>query len=129
LVGLRGGVAGAGCVLVGAHRRAINADDAPFQGSRRVGLPLHGLEHALPDAQTAKAHQPVVAGLPRAVALGQIAPGGAGAQHPEDAVENLAMILVLAAALSLRGGQQRCQAFPFLIGKVGACHSTQIVSV
>jgi hypothetical protein len=46
----------------------------------------------------------VVDRLPGAVPLGQVAPGGAGAQPPEDAVEGGAVVGPLAAA-ALPGGE------------------------
>ena len=108
---------------MGADAGAVHRDDPPFQLARSVGVALERLEHPLPDALAPPAQEAVVAGVPRAVAFGQIAPARAGAQHPENAVEHLAMILILAAALSLGGGQQGRQAFVFLICQVCAFHS------
>jgi hypothetical protein len=112
---------------MGTDGGAIDTDHLPVDVARGIGVELEGLEDAFPAALSLPTKQAVVAGAPGAVALGQIAPGGTGAQHPENAVEHQAMIVVLAAALALGGGQQGSQAFPFLIGKVGACHSGQIL--
>ena len=92
-------------VLLGPDGGAVDRDHRPDDGSDRVRFALQRLEDLLPDPLAAPAEQPVVAGLPLPVPLGHVAPGGTGAQHPENAVEDQPMILVLAAPLPLGRGQ------------------------
>ena len=105
-------------MLMGPDRGAVDRDHRPDDfpdGFRRA---LQGLEDLLPDPFASPAEQPVVAGLPLPIPLRQIAPGGPGAQHPENPVEDPAMLLVLATPLPFRGGQLGFQPFPFLISQV-----------
>jgi hypothetical protein len=52
-------------------------------------LPEHRVIDALPGAVLGPAAEALVARLPRAVARGEIAPGAARREHPEDAVDHL----------------------------------------
>jgi hypothetical protein len=92
-------------VLMGAHSGAIDTDHLPVDVACGIRVPLEGLEDLHPDPLALPAKETIVTGLPGRVAFGQIAPGGTGAQHPENAVKHLAVILVLAAPFPLRGGQ------------------------
>jgi hypothetical protein len=120
----RGGcVACPGRMLMRPDGGPVDRDHRPDDGPDCVRCALQGLEDLLPDPLAAPTKQPVVAGLPFPVPLRQITPGGPGAQHPEDPVEDPPMILVLAAPLPLGGGQLGFQSFPFLVSQVCACHS------
>jgi len=71
-----------------------------------------------------------VAGGPRGIPVGQVAPLGASAQHPEDAVEYLAIVTprtTAAVGAALRLGDQRLEDLPLFIREVhrsssGALH-------
>src|SRR5262249_3419134 len=88
---------GSGSRPAGADGGAIDAPQVEVDESLLVQLPLERLQDAV--EQTAATHlgEAVVDRLPVAVALGQITPGGAGVQPPEDAVEDGAIVLPLAA--------------------------------
>src|SRR5262245_28055382 len=107
-----------GGVLVGTHAAAVHTDD-PLQLTDRVRLGLHMGQQPVPGAVAAPSNQPVVAGLPGAVPLGQIAPGRAGPQLPQDAVNDTAVVSPAAAAL-LVTRQQRCKLRPGGIGELPA---------
>jgi len=66
-IGFRRLPSGARGVLMGPHARAVNPDDGPDQFARSIGSTLQRVQHPFPDALSAPAHQPVVAGLPGAV--------------------------------------------------------------
>lgn len=79
----------------------------------------HGLEHALLHPLL----EPAVARLRRRVATREIGPGGAGAQHPKDAVEHVARIAprptaLLAGAYNFGVGDERTDERPLLLGQV-----------
>jgi len=52
----------------------------------------NGVHQTVPDAGLAPAIEAVVGGRVRPIALGQIAPRGAGSQHPKDAVQNAPIV-------------------------------------
>src|SRR5215207_10557980 len=57
--------------------------------------------HPVPGAIATPADKPVVAGLPGTVAGGHIAPRCTGAQPPEDAVDDLAVVPPLLATMPI----------------------------
>src|SRR6266496_3763293 len=122
-LGLRGCVARSRRVLMSPDAGPVDRDHRPDDFPDGLRFALEGLEDQFPDALPAPAEQAVVAGLPFSIPLRHVPPGGPGAQHPENAVEDHPMILVLAAPLPLRGGQLGLQPFPFWVSQVCACHS------
>jgi hypothetical protein len=60
------------------------------ESSRRREIDL--IENAFPVAVSGPEPEPFVRGLSRPVPLGQISPGSAGAQSPQDRVEHLPVI-------------------------------------
>jgi hypothetical protein len=111
-------VAGAGGVLVGTHAAGVDADD-PFQLANRIGLGLGVGQQLVPGAVPAPAHEAVIAGLPRAVAVGEVPPGRAGAQLPQDPIDHPAMATPATAA-ALVAWQQRRKLRPCPIGELSA---------
>jgi hypothetical protein len=93
-------------MLMGAHRRAIHAD-LPDHVSHGVARRLSVLQQPVPGAIAPPAHQSVDAGLPRAIAVRQITPGGTGTAFPEDAIDHLPMIGSLVAPLAILGQERR----------------------
>jgi len=83
---------------MGARRGTVDAHlpDYPAHGIR---FGLHVGENAIPCAVASPAIEPIRAGLPRAVALREIAPRRAGAQFPQDAIDDHPMVTPLAPAL------------------------------
>src|SRR5262249_47711703 len=73
---------GATGMLVGTGARAVDAD-FPDDLAYGIRAGLHMREYPVPGPIPPPAVEPVRAGLPVAVALGQVAPGRAGAQLPQ----------------------------------------------
>jgi hypothetical protein len=69
-------------MLVGSDDGAIAIMDIPVELASRIGVRLSRRHELAPEARPLPAVEATSAGAPRAIALGQIAPGGAGAQHP-----------------------------------------------
>src|SRR5829696_3190148 len=88
------GPAGTGGVLMSAHHARIHKVQVPVEPTGGISLSLQGLEHALPEASLAPAIEAARDGSRRAIALRQVSPGGACPQHPEDAVDDGAMVVV-----------------------------------
>jgi hypothetical protein len=72
-------------------------------------------EELLPAPARGPAPQPAVDGLPGTVALRQVAPGDAGVEDEQDAVEDPAVIMIR-PPMSPGRGQQRLQERPLPIG-------------
>jgi hypothetical protein len=70
-----------------------------------------------PRAVTSPAPEPALHASPGTVAFRDVAPGGAGVESPEDAVDNAAVILrwPTATAVMPRLGQERLETFPLLV--------------
>ena len=90
---------------VGADHAAIHVVQGPVQFALRIGLPLQLGQDLVPDAGFASPIE----------ARGEGLPGGARAQHPQDAVEHQPMVLGQMPRLGLWGRQQRVQRLPLLV--------------
>lgn len=75
-----------------------------------------GIHQLVPDACFPPAVEAIVSGRIRPISLGQIAPRCARAQNPEDAVENLAVVLRLRPTPIQR--QQRFDNAPLKVGQI-----------
>jgi hypothetical protein len=80
-----------GGVLVGADDRRVDAD-LPDDLADGVRMLLDQAQDPRPGPVPPPAQQPRVAGLPGAVPPRQVPPGDAGAQLPEDPVEDRAVV-------------------------------------
>jgi hypothetical protein len=74
-------------------------------------------QRPVPDAGPLPAAEAGVHGLPLAVPLRQVAPGGAGLQAPEDAVDDRLVVQVRLADRRLLRRQVRLQLVPLLVGQ------------
>src|SRR6516164_4029767 len=90
----------------GADVGAVDAEQVRVNEPGLVEPQLQPLQDAVEQAALAQLVEAVVDGLPGAVALGQVAPGGAGVQPPEHAVEHQAVVLPLAARLARPGREE-----------------------
>ena len=86
-------------VLVDAHARGVDHHDLAVKAGR------NRLQQPVPYSGFAPAHEPVVAGRRRAIALGYLGLRRAGAEPPEDAVQHPPVIDTRHAARLVR--QQR----------------------
>src|SRR5262245_10253617 len=100
--------------LVGADDAAVDEEQVPVDPAVGLALGLQVLQELLPQAVAGPLAEAVVDGRPRAEALGEVAPGGAGGQDPEDAVEQEAVVFPLAPAPAVLGKQMR-NLFPLLV--------------
>jgi hypothetical protein len=83
---------------------------------------LQRLQDAVEQAGAAHLGEAVVDRLPLAVAVGQVAPGGAGVEPPEDAVEDEAVVLPLAAAAARPRGEKGSEQLPLRVGEFVSFH-------
>src|SRR5262249_24963926 len=101
---------------------AIDAPQVEVDQALLVQAQLHRLQDAAEQPGLAELAEAVVDCLPFAVTFGQVAPGGAGVQPPEDAVEDGAVVLPLAAALAGAWRKEGSQKLPLLVGKFVSFH-------
>jgi hypothetical protein len=113
---------GASGVLVGADDRGIH-HHLPVDLTDRIGLELGVGQQPLPSPVGLPAAEPLIAGLPGAIALGQVSPGHPCGQLPQDPVHHLAMVGPLPAGAAV-GRQQRGDLRPGLIGELVAWRLT-----
>src|SRR5262249_6396544 len=115
----------------GSRRRASSADVGAVDAEQlgvdqpgRVEPQLEPLDDPVEQAAAAHLAEPVVDGLPRSEAFGQVAPGGSGVEPPEDPVEHQAVILPLSAPLAGTGREEGSHKLPLLVGKFVPLHTT-----
>lgn len=99
-----------------AHDRAVDHLDLAIVGFDDA------VHQAIPDACLAPPVEAIVGGRVRPISLRQIAPRSTRAQHPEDAVENAAIVGRLAASTVL--GQKRFDDAPLEVRQVVAHDSS-----
>ena len=84
--------AGSSRVLVRSDDSAIHIVDIPVQVLCGIRTLLNRGKEASPDARFPPAVEAAGDGLPGAIPFGQITPGSAGADDPEDAVEDASVV-------------------------------------
>src|SRR2546423_264508 len=99
---------------------AVEAPQVAVDEAVAVELQQQGVEDLGPGAVLAPAVEAVVDGLPGAVALWGVRPGGAGVQVPEDAVDKRAVVLpgVAGFAVVVAVGEKRLYLLPLGVGEV-----------
>src|SRR5262249_17741410 len=108
----------------GADVGAVDAEQVGVDQTGLVQPQLQPLDDALEQAALAQLAEAVVDGLPGAVALRQVGPGGGGVQPPEDAVEHRAVVLPLAAARTRPGREEGSHKLPLLVRKFVPLHTS-----
>lgn len=81
----------------------------------------NGVHHPIPDTRLSPAHEAVVAGSARAIALRQVAPRRTRTQNPEDTVQHSPIIDAWDTSRFV--GQQRLDHAPFKVGQVISAHA------
>ena len=99
-----------------AHDGAIDEVERPVQAAVRIGLGLEVREDAVPDARCTPAIKTTRHRAACAIAFRQVAPGCAGTQDPEDAIDDRTMIEIGAARARFFGRQQRRKPRPLFVG-------------
>src|SRR3954468_20224627 len=104
-------------------RRLVRSDDGTVDAEQFpvnfVAIHLAGLQvpqDFVPKTGAAPLAEAVVDGLPGAELGGEIAPAAAVGQRPEDAVDQKAVVLPLAALMAV-GGQEVSDLFPLGVGQ------------
>src|SRR5918911_1272387 len=96
--------------------------------SHSGGLGLQGFEDALPDAGLAQSVKAARYRPDRPEALRQVPPGRAGAQDPENAIEDGSMFMVWAAGTGPLWRKQGREMPPLPIRQLITCHDLQMAS-
>jgi hypothetical protein len=109
-----------GSVLMNPDRGTIDHLQVAIVGAG------HGIKDAIPDADLPPADEPVVAGRRGTIALRDVGPRRAGAQSPEDTVEDLPIVSPGHAARLVR--QQRRDHGPLKIGYLVAAQGHELSS-
>src|SRR3954451_14980160 len=112
------GPASAGGVLVSANDRGIAKVQIPVDLAPRVSLSLKAGEDAVPNTRSAPAIEAARHRSDRAIALRQVAPGGAGAVDPQHAAHHAAVIMIGSARAGLFRRQQRLKSLPLCVRHV-----------
>jgi hypothetical protein len=103
-------------VLVGTNDGGIHMMGLPVEVAGSIGVFLHGGEDAVPDPGFLPAVEPGRHRGRWAIARGQVGPRRAGAQDPQNAVDDWSIIVTRAATLAPFGGagcgEQRLQPGP-----------------
>src|SRR5690554_5753577 len=102
-------------MLVGTDDGPIDVMDFPVEVTVRIRILLDGGKETLPDAGFAPALKAAVDRGPRAVALGQVPPWRTGAQNPQDAVQDAAMVCRRSSCMGSLRRQQRLESCPLFI--------------
>src|SRR5262245_44533037 len=110
-------------MLMGSHDRAIDIVHGPGDLARGLGLLLHGLKETLPETRFAPAIETAGHRAPRTIACRQSAPRGTNAQHPQDAVEEAAMIQSGSTRVRFLRWKQRLEPLPLRVGACFAFHT------
>ena len=97
--------------MMGAHDRRVDH----LYDHRRPALLVERIEHQFEEAGFRPAAELLVDGVPLAEMLVEIAPRRAGPRDPEDAIENLPVILRRSPALAALCDHQGLEKRPFLI--------------
>ena len=92
-------------------------------GPLRVRMALQRRQDAIPDPSSLPAIVAGRDGLPRAIALGQGAPGTTGAQDPQDAVENDAVVPGGASGAGFLRRESLTKPLPLPLTQTIRCHS------
>src|SRR5262245_17213364 len=107
---------------MGSDHGTIDEMDVPVKLALGIGLRLHRRQELVPDTCPLPTIEAAGHGPPGAIALRQIAPRRAGAQHPADAIDDGAMVMGGSPRLGLLGWKERLEPLPVAVGQVDAVH-------
>jgi hypothetical protein len=106
-------------MLMSPDHRVVHAHLPPHVADR-AALGLSVRQEAIPGTVAPPAVEAIEAGLPGTVPFWEVAPGRAGPQLPEDAVDDGAMVAPLTAPLTALSGKERLYLLPSLVGDLPA---------
>lgn len=110
-------------VLVCSDYRAIDIVDSPGQVRCGIRTLLDCRKEASPEARFPPAIKTARPSAPRPIPLGQITPGGAGADAPQDAVQDASVGSGGAAGVRFLRRKQGLSPLPLYIGQVMSVHT------
>jgi hypothetical protein len=110
-------------MLVGADAGASAIGQAPVQRTGGIRLLRQSGQDVVEDAGSLPAGEATGHRAPRSIVLRQIPPGRAGAQAPQDTVQDGAMIMSRSASRGFLGWEQRSQPLPLDIGQISSVQS------
>src|SRR5690606_29735036 len=102
-------------MLVGTDDGPIDVMDFPIEVTVRIRILLDAGKSRVRAAGLAPALKAAVDRGPRAVALGQVPPWRTGAQNPQDAVQDAAMVCRRSSCMGSLRRQQRLESCPLFI--------------
>jgi hypothetical protein len=112
-------------MLVGADDGVIDEMHVPIELAGGIGWLFQGIEQLLKDAGLPPVVEAARYRAPAAIALRQVGPGGAGAENPQHAVKNAAVVAGWSSRLGFLWGKQRLEPLPLGVSQVSSGHSTQ----
>ena len=118
-------VGGTRGMLVGSNDRAIDRVHRPMHLPRGIGLRWDGLKEAWPDTGFSPTIEAAGHRAPGAIAFRSIAPGGTGAQHPQDAIDDHSMVRSGPAGGGFLRGKQRLEPLPLRVGEFFSFHTSE----
>jgi hypothetical protein len=107
---------------MGSDHGAIDVMQVPVQLASGIGLRLHRRQELAPDARPLPAIEAAGHGTPRTIALGEIAPGSSGAENPQDAIDDRAMVMGGSPSLGFLGWEQGLEPLPLDSGQFASVH-------
>jgi hypothetical protein len=110
-------------MLMRADDGAIDQVDRPIKAARGLGLLLHSRQEVLEETRTPPAVKTAGHGAPRPIPLRQIPPGSAGAEDPEDAVEDGTVVMGGSPNTWLLGWEQGLEPLPLCVGQIASVHT------
>ena len=102
-------------MLVGSHRSGVDEMDFPIHIALHVQGSLQLGKHLVPDARLTPALEAAVDRGPLAVPFGQISPGCACPQHPDNPIQEFSMILCRSSTFRFDFREQRFDPLPLFI--------------
>jgi hypothetical protein len=111
-------------MLVRSDNGAIDEVDGPVQLPRRVGLGLDGGQEAVPAPGQPPAAEAAIQRGPGAIPFRDVPPGRTGAQLPDNAIENRAVVPTRPAGGGPFGRQEGGELLPLPVGKFMASTHT-----
>ena len=90
--------------MTGPDDRGVDAPEVVAQAATALQVIEQPGHEAGPGPVLAPAVEPIIDGLPGAIPLWEIPPGGPGVEHPEDAIEDRVMVVPRAPRPAVMGG-------------------------
>src|SRR5262249_17818957 len=90
--------------VTGPDDRGVDAPEVVAQAAPALQVIEQPGHEAGPGPVLPPAVEPIIDGLPRAIPLREVPPGGPGVEHPEDAIEDRVMVVPGAPRPAVMGG-------------------------